>query len=102
MNGSGGFVAMKDWGGSKRTLGKSERAVAISPEVQAAAKATQPTGSDHMKRRRETPDGSPFPAASAAGATAACGAAPDEAEASLPSDMRPSPAWSFSLSVETQ
>ena len=57
--------------------------------MQAAEKATQPTGSDHMKRRRETPDGSPFPAAAAAGAPAACGATPDEAEVSLPSDMRP-------------
>ena len=57
---SPGKPALKAWGGSKSTLGNRKRAVATRLEVQAAEKATQPTGSVHfMKLRRLTgPSGS--------------------------------------------
>ena len=49
---------MKDCGGSKRTFGKRKRPLAMRLEAQAAAKAVQPTGSDHRKRRLVSAEGS--------------------------------------------
>src|SRR5262245_62745838 len=101
---SAGKPALKAWGGSKRTFGNSDRAVAISPDAVAAAKATHPTGSDHMNRRRVSPFSSSGAGAAAAaggaagaaagregGGGAAGGVAPAGLDASLASDMGASP-----------